>query len=64
MGYFRELPNLRYPSFLSEKTSSLDFIEVKNIAKSIFKTVNFFKPESSRKESKETYLHCEGLKSL
>ena len=41
-----------------------DFIEVKNIAKSIFKTVNFFKPESSRKESKETYLHCEGLKSL
>ena len=31
MGYFRELPNLRYPSFLSEKTSSLDFIQVKNI---------------------------------
>ena len=36
-----------------------DFIEVKNLAKSIFKKVNFFKPESSRKESKETYLHCE-----
>ena len=31
MGYFRELPNLLYPSFLSEKTSSLDYIEVKNI---------------------------------
>ena len=31
MGYFRELPNLRYPSFLSEKISSLDFIEVKNV---------------------------------
>ena len=31
MGYFRELPNLRYPSFLPEKTSSLDFIEVKNV---------------------------------
>ena len=31
MGYFRELPNLLYPSFLSEKVSSLDFIEVKNI---------------------------------
>ena len=31
MGYFRELPNLLYPSFLPEKTSSLDFIEVKNI---------------------------------
>ena len=41
-----------------------DFIEVKNLAKSRFKKVNFFKPESSRNESKETYLHCEDLKSL
>ena len=41
-----------------------DFIEVKNLAKSVFEKVNFFKPESSRKESKETYLHCEILKSL
>ena len=41
-----------------------DFIEVKNLAKSIFQNVNFFKPESSRKESKETYLHCEFLKTL
>ena len=41
-----------------------DFIEVKNLAKSVFKKVNFFKPESSRRESKETYLHCEFLKSL
>ena len=41
-----------------------DFIEVKNLAKSIFKKVNFFKPESSRKESKEIYLYCEFLKSL
>ena len=41
-----------------------DFIEVKNLAKSIFKKVNFFKPESSRKESKETYIHCEFLKTL
>ena len=31
MGYFRELPNLLYPSFLPEKTSSLDYIEVKNV---------------------------------
>ena len=31
MGYFRELPNLRYPSFLPGKTSSLDYVEVKNI---------------------------------
>ena len=41
-----------------------DFIEVKNLAKATFKNVNFFKPESSRKESKETYLHCEILKTL
>ena len=31
MGYFRELPNLRYPSFLPNKTSSLDFVEIKNV---------------------------------
>ena len=31
MGFFRELPNLRYPSFLPEKVSSLDYVEVKNI---------------------------------
>ena len=41
-----------------------DFIEVKNLAKSLFQKVNFFKPKSSRKESKETYIHCEGLKTL
>ena len=41
-----------------------DFIEVKNLAKSIFKTVNFFKPNSSRSESKETYIHCNTLKIL
>jgi len=41
-----------------------DFLEVKSLAKSTFNKVNFFKPESSRKESKETYLHCEILKTL
>ena len=41
-----------------------DFLEVKKLAKSVFKKVNFFKPEASRKESKETYLHCEILKTL
>jgi len=41
-----------------------DFLEVKKLAKSTFNKVNFFKPESSRKESKETYLHCETLKPL
>ena len=41
-----------------------DFIETKELAKSIFKKVQFFKPKASRDESKETYLHCETLKSL
>ena len=41
-----------------------DFLEVKNLAKSLFRNVNFFKPDSSRSESKETYLHCEFLKTL
>ena len=31
MGYFRELPNLLYPSFLPNKKSSLDYIRVKNV---------------------------------
>ena len=35
MSYFRELPNLQYPSFLSEKNSSLDYIEIKNIFRRI-----------------------------
>ncbi len=41
-----------------------DFKEVKNLAKSTFKEVNFFKPESSRSESKETYIHCKSLITL
>ena len=49
---------------ISKLFMGADFIEVKNLAKSIFQKVNFFKPESSRKESKETYLHCEILKTL
>ena len=31
MGYFRELPNLLYQSFLPDKRSSLDYTEVKNL---------------------------------
>jgi 23S rRNA (uridine2552-2'-O)-methyltransferase len=41
-----------------------DFLEVKSLAKSKFKKVQFFKPESSRNESKETYLYCATLKTL
>ena len=41
-----------------------DFIEVKNLAKKKFRKVEFFKPESSRNESKETYIQCKLLKTL
>jgi 23S rRNA (uridine2552-2'-O)-methyltransferase len=41
-----------------------DFLEAKDIAKKNFKIVDFFKPESSRSESKETYIICSALKSL
>tara|TARA_B110000037_G_C17046185_1_gene475769 strand:- start:166 stop:792 length:627 start_codon:yes stop_codon:yes gene_type:complete len=41
-----------------------DFLEVKNFAKQNFKNVEFFKPESSRSESKETYIYCSLLKTL
>jgi len=41
-----------------------DFLEVKHLAKTKFKKVQFFKPESSRDESKETYLHCAVLNTL
>ena len=50
--------------FVSKLFMGDDFIQVKNFAKSTFKEVNFFKPESSRNESKETYLHCKILKTL
>ena len=50
--------------FVSKLFMGDDFLEVKNLAKSLFKEVNFFKPKSSRNESKETYIHCKILKTL
>ena len=41
-----------------------DFLQVKTLAKEKFEKVEFFKPESSRNESKETYIHCSSLKTL
>tara|TARA_A100001011_G_C13901013_1_gene671098 strand:- start:50 stop:667 length:618 start_codon:yes stop_codon:yes gene_type:complete len=41
-----------------------DFLNVKNLAEKKFHKVNFFKPESSRDYSKETYIHCAGIKTL
>ena len=50
--------------FTSKLFMGEDFEAVKNLAKFTFENVNFFKPESSRDESKETYLHCKILKTL
>ena len=44
--------------------SGVDFLNVKELAQNKFRKVNFFKPESSRDHSKETYIHCAGIKSL
>ena len=41
-----------------------DFEEIKFNAKKNFKKINFFKPNSSRGESRETYIHCLGLYTL
>jgi len=37
------------------------FNEIIAIAKKIFKEVHIFKPQSSRKESKESFLVCKNL---
>ncbi len=41
-----------------------DFLEIKDLAKKKFKKVDFFKPKSSKDFSKETYIHCKGIKTL
>jgi len=38
-----------------------DFEEIKLSAKKNFKKIDFFKPQSSRGESRESYIHCCGL---
>ncbi len=49
---------------ISKLFNGTDFLEVKKLAESKFQKVNFFKPESSRDYSKETYIHCVGIKTL
>ena len=49
---------------ISKIFNGQDFLYVKKLAKSKFRRVNFFKPESSRDYSKETYIHCVGIKTL
>ena len=41
-----------------------DFLTAKNLATKTFKKVSFYKPESSRNESKETYIHCALINTL
>ena len=41
-----------------------DFLDVKDLAQKKFHRVNFFKPDSSRDFSKETYIHCVGIRTL
>ena len=60
MGYFRELPELLYPSYLSDKNSSLNYVEVKNLFRrvklrddlqNVFTLFNKYEiPEGSRPE--------------
>ena len=50
--------------FVSKVFMGEDFEEIKKLAKILFKEVKFFKPISSRNESKETYIHCKILKTL
>ena len=38
-----------------------EFEEIKNEAKKNIKKIHFFKPNSSRQESRETYIHCSEL---
>ena len=38
-----------------------DFNEIKINARKNFKKMDFFKPKSSRQESREIYIHCQGL---
>ena len=53
MSYFRELPIIKYPSFLSDKNSSLEFLEVKNYKSPIpRKEIDKFKRDMSKTGNK------------
>ena len=51
-------------SIVSKIFMGQDFLEIKKKAKTYFKKVVFFKPNSSRDNSKETYIHCKTLNTL
>mgnify|MGYP001246434078 FL=1 len=54
----------KHGTLVSKLFMGEDFLEVKRLAETKFKKVQFFKPESSRNESKETYIHCSTLNTL
>ena len=49
---------------ISKLFTGHDFLDVKKFAENNFEKVNFFKPESSKNFSKETYIHCKRFKTL
>ena len=51
-------------SIVSKIFMGQDFLEIIKKAKTYFKKVVFFKPKSSRDNSKETYIHCKTLNTL
>ena len=48
--------------FVSKIFMGSSFNDIVNISKKIFKDTNIFKPQSSRKDSKETFIICKNLK--
>ena len=50
--------------FLSKIFMGSIFIEINKKANESFKNVIKYKPLSSRKESKEIYIYCSGIKTL
>ena len=48
-------------SVISKLFMGEDFEDIKAYAKKTFKIINFFKPDSSRDNSRETYIHCNRL---
>ena len=43
MSYFREIPDIEYPSFLNDKNSSLDYVRVKNLFRKVKLTEMIYK---------------------
>ena len=48
--------------FISKLFMGVSYNEINTKAKKNFKKVVIFKPKSSRKESREVYIYCKGLK--